>query len=277
MNRNGIRSGLVCQMARGPRPGGLVLLATFMLAATVPAGAQLSVDQLSMVLPVTAGQPRLGIITVKNDGTTAAQALVTLEDWDRDEFGNNQFHPLGTVQGSCGRALQVFPLTLSLDPGAEQAIRISLDSAASVTRECWALAVVEKVEPPVERGTGVQYRIRTATKVYLQPPGLPLLAEVQSMRVGRMAVAKDTVRGIEVVVHNVGGRHLEGATTVQVRRADNTVVHTLQMPRAHALPGAIVRLRAAFPDLPPGRYVLLALLDYGAADMAAGQIELVER
>jgi hypothetical protein len=38
-----------------------------------------------------------------------------------------------------------------------------------------------------------------------------------------------------------------------------------------------MRLRAGLPTLPPGRYLLLALLDYGGEELAAAQIEHTER
>jgi P pilus assembly chaperone PapD len=216
-------------------------------------------------------------VTVRNDGQEPVQALVSVQDWDRDEMGANRFHPLGATAGSCGRDLQVFPAALSLDPGAEAAIRISLSSEATRTKECWSLVVVERATAPAIQGSGVTYHLRTAAKVYVQPPNLPLLAEVQSMRVGPMLIEQDSGRGIEVVVHNAGGRHLEGTATVQVRRPDNTVAHSITLPRAYVLPGAIMRLRAGLPTLAPGRYLLLALLDYGGEELAAAQIEHIER
>jgi P pilus assembly chaperone PapD len=272
------RASFACRTARGALSRVTVGSAFGLtLLAAIPVRAQLSLDKLSITLPLTGGGQPLGIVVVRNTSADPVQALVSVQDWDRDEMGANRFHPLGAVPGSCGRKLRVFPPTLSLDPGAEAAIRISLDSAAQVTRECWSLVVVEKADAPATRGTGVSYHLRTATKVYVEPPGLPLLAEVQSMRVGPMPIERDTVRGIEVKVHNAGGRHLEGTATVQVRRPNNTIVYTVSMPRAYVLPGAIMRLRASFPPLPPGRYLLLALFDYGGEDLAAAQVEHIER
>ena len=222
--------GFASRYWREVRPGGLLPAAGLVMLMSLPAGAQLSLDQLSMVVPLAPGAPRVGVLTVRNDGTQAVQATVTLEDWDRDAFGVNRFHPLGTVAGSCGARMQVFPPTLALDPGAQQAIRITIDSSAVITRECWALAVVEKVEPPAPPGTGVRYRVRAAAKVYAQPAGLPLRASVEALRVGAMQVGKDSIAGIEVAVHNAGSRHFEATLMVQVRRTDNTVVRTVRLP-----------------------------------------------
>jgi hypothetical protein len=40
------------------------------------------------------------------------------------------------------------------------------------------------------------------------------------------------------------------------------------------LPGDSRRLRVRVPLLPPGQYVALALIDYGGADVAGGQVQL---
>lgn len=263
--------------ARPRRERRWVLPVLLALTMARPAAAQINVDQLSMVFRLVPGEPRLGIINVRNDGPTPVQAVVSLADWDRDDRGTNRFFPSGAVSGSCGSALQVFPPTVSLDAGASQALRITIDSTVRLDAECWSAVLVERQTPPNEERTGVSYRMRTATKVYVEPPGLPLSAELTSIRVGDMAIARDTIRAIEVVMRNSGRRHLEGSVAVQVRSPEGTTVRTIELPRAYTLGGATLLLRAPFPPLPAGRYVLLALLDYGGAEIAAAQLEYVER
>lgn len=237
------------------------------------AGAQLTVDRLSMVLTLTPGESRLGVLTIRNDHDRSIQAMIRLEDWNRDQDGTNQWHPLGSVEGSCGSSLAVFPATVNLPPGGTQAIRISIDSTYRPERECWAAAIVETAPTPPGKEGGVVHRIRTATKIYVQPPGVVAVGEVESLRVGIMRIGADSVRAVELTVANTGGRHLEAAGELQIRTPDNAVLQTLKLPTAYVLGGARVRVRALFPDLPPGRYVLLAILDYGGAEFAAGQSE----
>lgn len=250
--------------------GPLVALAGFLMVG--PASAQLTVDRLSLVLPVTPGEPRLGVLTVQNDGDRAVQAVVRLEDWDRAEDGTSRWYPLGTVPGSCGPALQVFPPTISLEPGASQAIRMTVDSTP-LEGECWVAVMVETANPPPSASSAVGYRIRTATKVYVQPPGLTVGGEVESLRVVEMAIEGDSARTVEVVFANTGNRHVEGKGEVQVRAPNNEILYTIPLPTAYVLSGARARVRAAFPDLPAGRYALLAVIDYGGVELAAAQSE----
>ncbi|MFN2316059.1 MAG: molecular chaperone [Gemmatimonadales bacterium] len=243
------------------------------LAPCTAATAQLTVDQLSIVFRLTPGEPRLGVLTLRNDSDQPLQAMIGLHDWDRNLDGTNQWHALGTVPGSCGDALEVFPPTVNLPPGGTQAIRITIDSTFRPERECWAAAMIETAAPPPSSGMSVVHRMRTATKIYVQPPGVAPIGAVEGLRVGAMSIQGDSVRAVEVVVANTGGQHFEGQVELQIRTPDNQVVEALPLPTAYVLGGARVRVRAAFPDLPPGRYLLLAVVDYGGAELAAGQIE----
>lgn len=262
-----------CPRAPGGARALVWLLAGVLALTTDAAEAQLTVDQLSIVFRLTPGEPRLGVLTIRNDSDRPLQAMIGLQDWDRNLDGANQWHALGTVPGSCGDALEVFPSTVNLPPGGSQGIRITIDSTFRPERECWAAAMVETAAPPPSSDVGVGHRMRTATKIYVQPPGVAAAGEVESMRVGDMPIRGDTIRAVEVVVANRGGKHLEATGELQIRTPDNRVVETLQLPTAYVLGGARVRVRTPFPELPSGRYVLLAVVDYGGAELAAGQIE----
>jgi hypothetical protein len=61
---------------------------------------------------------------------------------------------------------------------------------------------------------------------------------------------------------------------LEFRRLDNTLA--LQVPIAEfpTLPGAVRKLMVDVPNgLAPGDYVALALIDFGGAELVAGQID----
>jgi len=246
------------------------------LLGLVPGGqarGQVSVDRLEMVLKAVPGQSGLGVLNVHNTGNAAVQVSAHLEDWDRDEDGVNRWYPVGGVQGSCGDRIQIFPTSLSLDPGTSQAVRVTLDSVAGLRRECWTAVVVQTVRPPVGAGTSVTQVIRTATKIYVQPPSVEPHGVVFSMEVIAPEEGSDDPPQVDVVFENSGDAHFVAHGEVQVRTPDNGVMEKVELPPAYLLPGARGRVRAALPQLSPGRYVLLAVVDYGGAELAAGQIE----
>jgi P pilus assembly chaperone PapD len=252
---------------------GLVLASLVWMAA--PLKAQLAVDHLELQLRPAAARPVTGVLLVSNPDTLPATAQIHVGDWDRLQNGTNRFLPLGTVSGSCGTRLQAFPTTLSLAPGARAAVRVTYtpDSAGVPAAECWAIVFIE--QPPAaprHGGAALALQVRTGVKVYVTPPGLARSASIQQLSLVSGAEYSGA-RHVRLSVMNDGGVHFEARTSLEIRRPDDTMVDSLGLPSLYALPGALAVQEDTLPVLPPGRYVLLLLVDYGAPDLLAGQLE----
>jgi P pilus assembly chaperone PapD len=242
------------------------------------ARAQFAIDKTEMLLTPGDSARRTGVVTVRNDGATRAQATVSIEDWDRAEDGGNRFFTAGTMTQSCAKAMKVFPLALNLAPGESQAVRITMDSSATAaSAECWSVVLVETTLPDVNAsGRTLLYRLRTGVKVYAMPRGLTLDGQVAEVAMhpgtapDSTGQIKDTV---EVAFQNTGTKHVVARGKVEIRRPDNTTVAVVELPLAYALPGATMRVRTAIPSLNAGRYVVLAVMDFGGAEIAAAQLE----
>jgi P pilus assembly chaperone PapD len=217
---------------------------------------------------------REAAIGVKNESAQPVQAIVKLEDWDRATDGANRWYPYGTHagHGSCAPALSIFPQSLRLEPGAEQAIRVVLDSARVPAGECWAAAVVETVQPVERGGQRIMYVVRTAVKIYVQSPALVVSGDIDSLTVVDDSAGTGS-RSVEVHFANTGTGHVVARGAVEIRRPDNTVVRRLTLPDIYALPGARHVVRVTLPALEAGDYVLLATMDYGGEDIAAAMLE----
>jgi hypothetical protein len=95
------------------------------------------------------------------------------------------------------------------------------------------------------------------------------------------APASDTdtthVPALAVMFRNSGTAHLKPKGVVELRAEDNRVVGKINVGEFPVAPGAKRLLKLVLPKLNPGRYVALALLDYGGAEIAAGQYEFEVR
>ena len=251
-----------------------VALTLGLLAWTTPVAAQLAVDRSELLIRPAVRGERVGLITVTNASDRAVQAQVKLEDWKRSAEGANQWFPVGTVQGSCGGRLSVFPLALSLAAGASQSIRLSLaDSVATLPQECWSAVMVEAVQAPAERNS-MSYLVRTAVKVYVEPAGTHTAGEITDMKVLRGGTDGEQ---LEVWFRNTGTRHYVATGSVEFRRADNSVAAKLALPEYYILPGAAQRVIVPMPKLGVGEYAAIAMVDFGGDDIAAMQMEHVVR
>ena len=247
-----------------------VVLGFACLSGARTAGAQLAVGRVELVMQLADRADREAAIGVRNESAQPVQAIVKLEDWDRAHDGANRWYAYGSHagHGSCAPALSIFPQSLRLEPGAEQAIRIVLDSARAPTTECWAAAVVETVQPGERAGQRMLYVVRTAVKIYVQPPSAVASGEIDSVK-----VVDDSLAIAEVHFANTGTSHVVGKGALEIRRPDNTIVRRVPLPNVYALPGARHVVRARLPELARGDYVLLATVDYGGEDIAAALLE----
>jgi P pilus assembly chaperone PapD len=254
----------------------IAVLSAAMVLHAAPAHAQLAVDKLELFLRPGAADARSGVLIVRNEGAERSQALVKVEDWDRADDGSNRFYAAGTQPGSCAGALRVFPSTLSLAPGETQAIRVDLDSAIAGTMraECWSVVVVQ-AQQAVKQASGrtLMYTLRTGMKVYVAPEGLAADAEVTDVRVSGVQNAKDARQEVSVTFRNSGALHVAAQGRVEIRREDNSLAAVVQLPAMHTLPGAERVAKVPMPACPAGRYTILAIVDYGGAELAAAQLE----
>ena len=255
----------------------VALLAIWLVPA--PAVAQISVDELEVFLRPDMAERRTGVIRVTNHADQAAQVLIDIQDWARDSTGANQFHPLGTLAQSCRQQLRVFPTALRIDAGRSEAVRISFEGDQATT--CWGIVFMQTNEAPkAAAGSQITYVIRTGIKVYVEPQRAVKVGDIDDVAMTTApASASDSTRvpALSVIFRNSGKAHLKPKGGVEVRDENNNMVARLDIAEFPIAPADVRRQLVVLPRLKPGRYVALALLDYGGAEIAAGQHEFEVR
>jgi len=255
-----------------------------------PVRAQLLVDPLEVTL-ATAGASRVtGSFSLANTSDVAVQATITRQDWDRAENGDNRFLAPGSTGASCGEMLTVTPVSVRIEPRASRIIRLAVQGAEALRKECWDIFFVEELAQRTGvRGNSLQYIFRTGVKVYVSPPGLKRDAAVEDMAVEDVAITpatsasstpaspskRVTKRQVSVRFRNTGGVHLLAKGHLEFRRLDNSLAARIAILEFPTLPGATRKVMSDIPtDLAAGDYVALALIDFGGAELVAGQIDL---
>jgi P pilus assembly chaperone PapD len=269
----------------------LALCAVIGVVVSQPASAQLLVDPLEVTIVATGTNRVPASFSVSNTSNEVVQATITRSDWDRAENGDNRFVAAGSTGTSCGANLSVSPLSIRVEPHTSRVIRLGIQSGAAVTKECWDIFFVEEVPRRASaKGNSLQYIFRTGVKVYVAPPGLSRDGAVENMAVEVVPVPRTTAsttpattvanvqattkRQISVVFHNTGGTHLLAKGRLEFRRIDNSLAGQVTIPEFPTLPGATRKVMLDVPaGLTPGDYVVLALIDFGGAELVAGQID----
>ena len=256
-------------------------------------GAQLLVDPLEVSITTSGASRVTGSFSLANTSDVAVQATITRQEWDRAENGDNRFLPAGSTGASCGTMLTVSPVSIRVEPRSSRIIRLAVTGAAALRKECWDIFFVEEVPQRAGgRGNSLQYIFRTGVKVYVAPQGLKRDAAVEDMAIEQVplvatAAASSTPasaqpkpapaarRQISIRFRNTGGTHLLAKGHLEYRRLDNSLAAKVAIPEFPTLPGAIRKVMVDVPaDLAAGDYVVLALIDFGGADIVAGQIDL---
>ena len=248
--------------------------------------AQLLVDPLEVTL-LTAGADRVaGSFSLTNTSDAPVQATISRSDWDRAENGDNHFLAAGSTGKSCGPMLSVSPLSVRIEPHASRVVRLSVQTDAALTRECWDIVFIEEVpQRAPTKGNSLQYIFRTGVKVYVAPPGLTRDGAIENMEVvdapakaasarNAAAVSAPAKRQVAIRFHNTGGMNLVAKGHLEFRRLDNSLAREVPIDEFPTLPGATRRVLVDIPaDLAAGDYVVLALIDFGGAELVAGQID----
>jgi hypothetical protein len=257
-----------CGVQRGAIAVAITLAASVLSLALAPAGAAAQLAVYPALVEFEAG-PAVGLrtLTVENQGDGSMEVRVYLSDYDRDPDGDHIYIPYGEHEHSCTGRLQAFPDQLSVESGERGEIRLRLEEGEG---SCWGLVFVEKrtLTP-----SGITVAQRIAVKVLAQP--------ASASREGRVVgVAVDTVGGRAVVVgfENEGARALDVEGEVEIRDLAGDIVRVVAVERFHALPGRQRQVRVKLDEaslgdgvLAPGKYVLVAILDFGGDYLAGGQ------
>jgi hypothetical protein len=255
------------------------------------AAAQLLVDPLEVTMTVAGSSRVSASFSLSNTSDAPVQATITRQDWDRVENGDNRFLAAGTSGTSCGAMLSASPLSIRIEPHTSRIIRLGVQNAAALSKECWDIFFVEEVpQRAAGKGNSLQYIFRTGVKVYLAPPGLARDGAVEGMTVEEVAVKPAasstpatlpvsatppaTKRQISIRFHNTGAMHLLAKGRLEFRRLDNTLATVVPIAEFPTLPGSMRKVAVDVPSgLATGDYVVLALIDFGGAELVAGQID----
>jgi hypothetical protein len=179
-----------------------------------------------------------------------------------------------------------FPTAFRVESGGDQTVRVAVEKDPGLTKECWDIIFVEAVSTKgLPKNSGLQYVVRTGVKVYIQPVGLKRDASIVRMAIespsSRVAPAPEVSllrpvkQQIVIRFRNDGEAHFFAKGQIEIRRLDNSVAVQIPIPEFPMLSGAVRRLVLDVPPtLLPGTYIALALIEFGGAEIAAGQLEL---
>lgn len=256
---------------------------TFLLLLLVPLSsfAQLAVPSAPFYLNVPAGERRTFSLKIENLGEEPEGVKVYLGDWRRDLNGNIQYFSPGTLPQSLANWIKISPSSFIVKGGKDREIRFTVSVPEGEEGSKWAILFIQRepelTEETVKRGEEerrvvIRSVFRYAIRIYQTIPG----TEIKEGKVTDIGV--NLAKGgypVKVMVEfeNTGNVFLKPTGWVEFRdmKEGKTVVR-MDISEFSILPGGKRRLEISYQkELPFGKYITLAIIDYGGDNLVAGQ------
>lgn len=257
---------------------GLSLFWVMIILAFSPLSYGLRLSQIEFDLALPRGSSETGSFLVINDEAEETTVNVSLADWFRAMDGENRFVAPGTVERSAAAWITVAPTQFSLAPGDSVEVRFTIAVPGNIDGTFWTALLVEGTPREVQsqEGTTILVRKRFAVKILETPPGTGALnGQIRDLKMTGQNPPTTVIQFENTGLINmpaVKGR-------VEIRDATGQTVESIAIEEFPVLPGALRELavestRPLGEFLPPGRYLILTILDFGGESLLGGQLVL---
>lgn len=232
---------------------------------------------------VPGGSEQSTSFTVVNDEAEPVSIEIALCDWRRDVQGNNRFcEDAGDVARSATPWVSVTPQQFDLAAEERRDVQLRLDvpetgpNGDPLEGTYWSAAMIAaspKTDDDEDGGTRIVVKRRFGLKVILDLRG----TGTERGQVSNLRQHGLNPLWLQLEFQNRGTLNLRDISgRVEIRNDQGETIEQIDIQSFPILPGATRRLRVQSerPEgdrLPPGRYVALAILDYGAPNPVGAQ------
>ena len=228
------------------------------------------------------GQIQKKVMTIRNHANIKQSFTFDFGDYEINEEGKKIRQAAGSSSRSCASWITVTPNLLELNPNEERTVTVLMTVPKDGFATKWGMIYVQASTE--QKGNEIDKQLATGIKV---TPRIAVLIS-QSPKTNKnykgkiyalkeVTTAKDSVKTFHVVVENTGDKIFEG--NVQLLLADMaTAEETKYKPQKNRVfPGEKRTFVLTLPNnIPKGKYVLAAILNYGHDTALEGTQLLVE-
>lgn len=233
-------------------------------------GLGLDVTPAKLELSVPPGTQGWNIpITIRNSSGAAVHIVSSMSDFSVTRSGDYAFERAGSRPYSLMRWATINPQQFDLGSGDTQQVRMTLTVPKSSALSGEYAGILFFQTRPTRRANTVAVSVRIATKIYATIPGTVKLDGAISKMTASSGSADQAYR---VLFVNRGNAHVYCSGQVVVQK-DNQVVERIAMPSDMLVERGGDRLiEVTGKRLPPGKYLAIAMIDYGGKTMTGGEI-----
>jgi P pilus assembly chaperone PapD len=254
------------------------LIFAFVIIIDIKAFAAFVVTPMEFHLNTASSETTTGSFWVRNRGEETIALKVYVGDFWIEPDGKEAFLEPGTIERSCSKWIEVSPEELELTPNESKLIRFNLSVPPGKTGTFWAMIFVEQTNKPTiktaQQGQQ-QFNIlsfqRVGVRIFEETPdavkGEGKISQVNVVRGG-----KDEFIRVDLKIENNGEALLRCKGNVEIKNERGDRVENVQLDEFNCYPKASRIIPASFKTkLNPGQYTALAIIDYGAEYLVAGE------
>lgn len=242
----------------------------FGITGGAPQGLGLDVTPAKLELSIPPGTLGYNIpITIRNSSGGTVHIVSSMSDFGVTRTGDYAFERAGSRPYSLLRWATINPREFDLSGDSTQQVRLTLTVPKSSTLSGEYAGIIFFQTRPVRRAQTVAVSVRIATKIYATIPGTVKLDGAISKMTSSTGPGGQAYR---VLFVNRGNAHVYCSGQLVVQKG-NEVVERIAMQHDMLVERGGQRLiEVTGKRLPPGKYLAIAMIDYGGKTMTGGEI-----
>ena len=214
-----------------------------------------------------AGQIQTKIMTIRNHANDKQQFTLITGDMKIDTVKNSKSPPQSLK--SCKDWITITPSFFDLNPNEIKEVKVILQVPAGETSTKGAMIYVSATEEQTALGadkqmkSSIKVRPRIAVKVIQSPKSnTNYVGTISDLK--EITQKQDTVRSFQVKITNTGDKVLDGKIYLVLSNLETAKEIKERPQKANLFPGLSKNITLLMPkNVPPGKYSLAAILDYG--------------
>lgn len=256
-----------------------IFFTLILLSLSSPVFSSITVSRSNIYFEIRPGENYTGSFQVRNIGEEPENIEVYLMDWNKNVYGEVHFVKARTMPQSLAEWVEFFPSNFVLEKGKRQEIKFTVTIPRAERGPHWTAFFVRGEPKPVgefefESGgksslaVGVGYAIGLCQ---VDSERAVAKAKITNMRI-IPANPEDSPMKVKVELENTGTTFLRPWGRVEFRDEKGATVDKVDIKRFRILPEAKRILEIPYEGkLKPGRYLALAIIDFGGDYLVAGQ------
>lgn len=259
----------------------LLTNAVFLLTNSV-FGQDFEVAPVLVSFDANPGEIQNQVLTVRNHSNERQKFVLNLSDYIIKEDGTKQSVELGSTTRTVGDWLTINPSFVELNPNENAEIQLLMTVPRSGFKTRWGMIHVEVAKE--QDGSAVDKQL--ATGVVLVPRIVVLIKQSPRSNLNykgsvsnltEVTEEGDAFRSFEAVITNLGDKVLDASVFLAIANLETMEEEQLNSKKVSVYPdqsrNVTLTLNRA---LPPGKYALAFLMDYGHRSSIEGAQMLIE-